>query len=69
MTKEELADWKQHPVTQHFTKYFTELRDDMVEALSDGHTIGENTERETCLMVGEIAGLNYFIKSRHEDLE
>jgi len=64
MTKEELADWKQHPVTKHFTEYFVDIRNDMIEALSRGHTIGEHTERETALMVGEIAGLNYFINSR-----
>lgn len=65
MTKSEYLDWKQHPVTREHLEFFTDLRDDMISALGDGHSLGEHTERETALMVGEIAGLNYFIKGEH----
>ena len=67
MTNSEYLDWKQHPVTKEHLKYFTEVRDDMIESLANGHSLGENTERETALMVGEIAGLNYFINGDHTD--
>lgn len=69
MTLEEYNDWKEHPVTKHITEYFLQLREDMIQSMGDGHTIGDNTGENTALMVGKIAGMSYFINHHHEDME
>jgi len=69
MELEEYKDWKEHPITKHLTQILTETRDDMIESLGNGHTVGENTGEQTSLLVGKIAGLNYFINHHHEDME
>jgi len=69
MELEEYLSWEEHPVTREITQVLTEMRDDMVEALGYGHTVGDNTGEATALLVGKIAGLNYFIHHHHEEME
>ena len=69
MTLEEYNDWKEHPVTKDITETFTLLREEMIQDMSNGITIGDNTGENTAMLVGKIAGLNYFINRHHEDME
>ena len=69
MEIEEYNGWKEHPVTKEITQALKDLRDDMIDSMGHGITVGENTGEQTALLVGKIAGLNFFINHHHEDME
>jgi len=69
MTKEEYKDWAEHPVTQEMVKALEETRVGILDELGAGGTLSENTERDTARLVGNIEGLDFFLKHHYEDEE
>ena len=60
MTREEISDWIAHPVTIQMKKDFIEIKEALQEALEEGAYMRD--EVGYAQAVGQIAGLNFFIK-------
>ena len=64
ITAEQLAEWKEHPVTREIFKGLKELKADIKDQLGNGATIGpdaEFTHASTSRSVGQIDGLNQLL--------
>lgn len=64
ITKEEFMEWKENPTTKKIFEEVKSLRDQLMEELSTGRTLGHQadiTHGLTSEMVGNIKGLNQLL--------
>ena len=64
LTSEQFQEWKEHPVTKEIFKLLTETRQEIINQLSYGNTIGpdaESTHGFTNRAIGQIDGLNQLL--------
>ena len=70
ITKEDFLDWKAHPVTIEIYKEIKQMKENLMNSLSDGLTLGHRsdvTHGLTNKIVGQITGLNQLLNITYED--
>lgn len=66
ITREEFAYWKENKVTKVITEMLLAIREQQIEFLADGGTVGDS-EVSTETVVGLIKGLNAFLEVEVEE--
>jgi len=64
MTKEAFDEWKDHPVTKEISLAITQVKQDLLEKVSTGVTIGQTADEThgmTNRMLGHIEGLDQLL--------
>ena len=64
ITVEQFAEWKTHPVTKEIFESLKEIRESIVEQLSNGNTIGPDaaaTHGFTNRAIGQLNGLDQLL--------
>ena len=64
ITSEQFQEWKEHPVTKEIFKLLTETRQEIINQLAYGNTIGPDAEAThgfTNRAIGQIDGLNQLL--------
>ena len=72
VTKEQFLEWKAHPVTIEVYEEIKRVRQDLVNSLAYGKTIGESadiTQGLTNRLIGQISGLDQLLSLTYEDEE
>ena len=70
ITKEQFAEWKEHPVTKEVFDKIKETKDALVEKLAEGQTVAQNadvTRGLTNKVIGQIEGLNQLLNIEFVD--
>jgi hypothetical protein len=57
MLKEELREWKQHPVTQHFLSLIQQSRQETMEAWANKAYVGETAEATLAANTAALGGM------------
>ena len=64
ITAEQVAEWKEHPVTKEIFKELKSTRESIIEQLANGNTIGHNAEAThgfTNRAIGQLDGLTQLL--------
>ncbi len=78
ISAEQFAEWKEHPVTKEIFKDLKEVRQDIINQLANGNTIGadaEATHGHTSKAIGQLDGINqllgihYAAEARQEEVD
>lgn len=70
LTKEAFDEWKEHPVTKEVFAAFTKVKQDLLEAVANGTTLGHTadiTHGLTNRMIGHVEGLNQLLNADFAD--
>lgn len=70
LTKEQFAEWREHPVTKEVFAKIRELKQESIEKLVAGQTLAnaaDVTHGLTSRLIGEISGLNQLLELEFED--
>lgn len=59
MTRDEIREWMEHPVTAWALKRLTERIDEEIANIVRGGTLGDRTGEETAKTVGRVEGLRF----------
>ena len=69
ITKGELQEWKEHPLTQEAFKVIREQREQWSSALETGGTLNGTTTEATAKAVGVLYGIDLLLKIHIEEEE
>lgn len=64
ISAEQFAEWKEHPVTKEIFKEIKFVRNEIVEQLANGNTIGHDAQAThgfTNRTIGQLDGLNQLL--------
>jgi len=71
ISPEQLANWKEHPVTVIILNLVREEREKLYKILGDGGTLctdsADSTQAQTSMMIGNIQGLTFLLNIQFED--
>lgn len=67
MTKEEYRGWRNSPLTNEIFVQIGNFREEMVEALTSGQTLGGDIAVKTAKTVGCVMALDYILKMEIEE--
>lgn len=52
-----IIEWTHHPVTQKFHKEINAIKDQIVQNLINGSTLGDHAEQKTAELVGRLRSI------------
>ena len=70
ITAEQFAEWKEHPVTKEIFEELKRVRNDIVEQIAYGNTIGSDAQAThgfTNKAVGQLEGLDQLLNISFAD--
>ena len=69
MTKEEFQEWRSNKTTQKILDELREEREELINGLGRGASLGPTTGEATAHMVGYIRGLDRIVEIEYEEGE